>query len=505
MNDIIRLSASELAEKLASGDLTSVAVTQAHLDRIDAVDSSLHSFLKVDHEGALAQAQAADAARQAGTATSPLAGVPVAVKDNIATLGLETTAASRILEGWKPPYDAHVVERLKAAGMPILGKTNLDEFAMGSSSEHSAYGPTFNPWDLDRVPGGSGGGSAAAVAAFEAPLALGTDTGGSIRQPAAFTGTVGMKPTYGAVSRYGALAMGSSLDQIGPAARTVLDAALLQDVIGGHDNRDHTSIDRDWPSFADAAREGAASGSMAGLRIGVARQYLDGEGIDAEVLANFNETLERCKQLGAEIVTLDLTTTDYAVAAYYLLMPAEVSSNLARYDSVRFGLRVVPEGQPTTERVMSATRAAGFGDEVKRRILLGTYALSSGYYDAYYGSAQKVRTLLQREFDEAFNRVDVLAAPTTTEPAFKVGENINDPMAMYLADLTTIPANLAGLPALSLPSGLVKGLPVGVQFMGPSGEDARLYRAAAALEQNFIAEWGGSLLAKAPELKEAQR
>ncbi|MFD2674777.1 Asp-tRNA(Asn)/Glu-tRNA(Gln) amidotransferase subunit GatA [Gulosibacter bifidus] len=505
MNDMITRSASELAAALAAGETTSVELTQAHLDRIESVDGALHAFLKVDGEGALEQAAAADAARNAGEATSPLAGVPVAVKDNIATLGLETTAASRILEGWKPPYDAHVVERLKAAGMPILGKTNLDEFAMGSSSEHSAYGTTYNPWDLERVPGGSGGGSAAAVAAFEAPLALGTDTGGSIRQPAAFTGTVGMKPTYGAVSRYGALAMGSSLDQIGPAARTVLDAAMLQDVIGGHDERDQTSINRDWPSFADAARAGAEAGSMQGLRIGVAKQYLDGEGIDPEVLANFTASLERCRELGAEIVNLDLKTTEYAVAAYYLLMPAEVSSNLARYDSVRFGLRVVPEGKATTERVMSATRAAGFGDEVKRRILLGTYALSSGYYDAYYGSAQKVRTLLQREFDDAFTKVDVLAAPTTTEPAFKVGENINDPMAMYLADLTTIPANLAGLPAISLPSGLVKGLPVGVQFMGPSGEDARLYKAAAALEHDLVTEWGGTLLAQAPEIKEAQR
>lgn len=505
MNELITCSAAELAAKLDAGEVTSVELTQAHLDRIDAVEGSLHAFLKVDHDGALEQAAAADAARKAGEATSPLAGVPVAVKDNIATLGLETTAASRILEGWKPPYDAHVVERLKAAGMPILGKTNLDEFAMGSSSEHSAFGPTYNPWDLERVPGGSGGGSAAAVAAFEAPLALGTDTGGSIRQPAAFTGTVGVKPTYGAVSRYGALAMGSSLDQIGPAARTVLDAALLQDVIGGHDQRDHTSMNREWPSAADAARAGAESRSMAGLRIGVAKQYLDGEGIDAEVLDNFNATLERCTALGAEVTTLDLTTTEYAVAAYYLLMPAEVSSNLARYDSVRFGLRVMPEGQATTERVMSATRAAGFGDEVKRRILLGTYALSSGYYDAYYGSAQKVRTLLQREFDDAFTKVDVLAAPTTTEPAFKVGANVEDPMAMYLADLTTIPANLAGLPALSLPSGLVSGLPVGVQFMAPAGEDARLYRAAAALEQDFVSDWGGTLLAQAPEVKEGQR
>lgn len=504
MTDLQR-TAAEMAEAIRTGETTSTALVEAHLDRIAAVDGDLHAFLKVDADGALAQAAEVDRRRADGTELSPLAGVPIAVKDNLATRGLETTAASRILEGWVPPYDAHVVERLRAAGLPILGKTNLDEFAMGSSTEHSAFGPTRNPWDLERIPGGSGGGSAAAVAAFEAPLALGTDTGGSIRQPAAVTGTVGVKPTYGAVSRYGALAMGSSLDQIGPAARTVLDAALLQDVIGGHDGRDQTSIAQEWPSFADAARAGQAEGALTGVRIGVPRQIAEGEGFEAGVIASFRDTLERLADLGAEVSWIDTETFGYAVAAYYLLMPAEVSSNLARYDSVRYGLRVTPDGAANVERVMSATRAAGFGDEVKRRILLGTYALSSGYYDAYYGSAQKVRTLVQRDFAAAFSNVDVLVAPTSPTVAFKFGERSDDPTSMYVADLTTIPANLAGVPAISIPSGLVDGLPVGIQFMAPAREDARLYTVGAALERALESDWGAPLLASAPALKEATR
>ncbi|NLT27198.1 MAG: Asp-tRNA(Asn)/Glu-tRNA(Gln) amidotransferase subunit GatA [Microbacteriaceae bacterium] len=499
------LTAAELAEAIRTGETTSVAATEAHLARIDAVDGAVNAFLAVDADGALAQAAEADRRRAAGDELSPLAGVPVAVKDNIVTEGLETTAASRILAGWVPPYDAHVVERLRAAGLPILGKTNLDEFAMGSSTEHSAFGPTRNPWDLERIPGGSGGGSAAAVAAFEAPLALGTDTGGSIRQPAAVTGTVGVKPTYGGVSRYGSLAMGSSLDQIGPAARTVLDAALLHDVIGGHDRRDQTSIDHAWPSFADAARAGLGDGAVKGLRIGVPRQIAEGEGFEPAVIADFRAALDRLRDLGAEVTWIDTETFEYAVAAYYLLMPAEVSSNLARYDSVRYGLRVVPEGAANVERVMSATRAAGFGDEAKRRILLGTYALSSGYYDAYYGKAQQVRTLVQRDFADAFAQVDVLAAPTSPTVAWTLGERGDDPTKMYAADLTTIPANLAGVPAISLPSGLADGLPVGIQFMAPAREDARLYTVGAALEAALDADRGAALLAGAPELQEATR
>jgi aspartyl-tRNA(Asn)/glutamyl-tRNA(Gln) amidotransferase subunit A len=479
--DLTQLTAAELADRLAAGETTSVDATQAHLDRIAAVDGAVHAYLKIDAEGALAQAEAADAGRAAGTATSPLAGVPIAVKDNIVTRGLETTAGSRILEGWQPPYDAHVVERLRAAGLPILGKTNMDEFAMGSSTETSGFGATNNPWSLDRIPGGSGGGSAAAVAAFEAPLALGTDTGGSVRQPAAVTGTVGVKPTYGGVSRYGAIAMASSLDQIGPAARTVLDAALLHDVIGGHDGRDQTSMAHEWPSFADAAKAGQRADALNGLRVGVPRQLAEGEGFEAGVRERFEEALDVLRERGAEISWIELTTLDYAVAAYYLLMPAEVSSNLARYDSVRYGLRVTPEGA-NVEQVMSATRAAGLGDEAKRRILLGTYALSSGYYDAYYGSAQKVRTLVQGDFDRAFADVDVLVAPTAPTVAWRLGERVDDPTANYVADITTIPANLAGIPALSLPMGLSEGLPVGFQFMAPAREDARLYQAGAALE-----------------------
>lgn len=502
MTDLTKLTAAELAQRLTAGETTSVEATQAHLDRITAVDGAVHAYLTVDAEGALQQAEAADAARAAGDAVAPLAGVPIAVKDNLVTRGLETTAGSRMLEGWKPPYDAHVIERLRAAGMPILGKTNMDEFAMGSSTETSGFGATNNPWGLDRIPGGSGGGSAAAVAAFEAPIALGTDTGGSVRQPASVTGTVGVKPTYGGVSRYGAIAMASSLDQIGPAARTVLDAALLHDVIGGHDVRDQTSMTHDWPSFAAAAKAGLESDAVAGLRVGVPRQLAEGEGFEAGVRERFQDALDVLTARGATITWIDLDTLDYAVAAYYLLMPAEVSSNLARYDSVRYGLRVTPEGA-NVEQVMSATRAAGFGDEAKRRILLGTYALSSGYYDAYYGSAQKVRTLVQGDFDRAFGEVDVLVAPTSPTVAWKLGERLDDPTAMYVADITTIPANLAGIPALSLPMGLSEGLPVGFQLMAPAREDARLYQVGAALEASLNEQWGSPLYAQAPELKEA--
>jgi len=407
-----------------------------------------------------------------------------------------------MLEGWVPPYDATVVERMKAAGLIALGKTNMDEFAMGSSTEHSAFGPTRNPWNLERIPGGSGGGSAAAVAAFEAPFALGSDTGGSIRQPAAVTGSVGVKPTYGGVSRYGAIALASSLDQVGPVSRTVLDSALLHDVIGGHDPKDSTSLKDTWPSFAEAARAGKRDGSLKGLRVGVVKQIADGGGFQAGVTQRFSESLELLADAGAEIVEVSAPNFEYAVAAYYLILPAEASSNLAKFDSVRFGLRVTPEGGGTVEQVMAATREAGLGDEVKRRIILGTYALSAGYYDAYYGSAQKVRTLIQQDFSNAFEQADVLVSPAAPTTAFKLGDKLDDPLAMYLNDITTIPANLAGVPGIGLPMGLAPedGLPVGIQFMAPAREDARLYTVGAALEQLLEDRWGGPLLSQAPDL-----
>ncbi|HET7310998.1 MAG TPA: Asp-tRNA(Asn)/Glu-tRNA(Gln) amidotransferase subunit GatA, partial [Mycobacteriales bacterium] len=382
--DVIRLSAAEIAARVATKDLSAVEVAQAHLDRIEAVDQRVHAFLHVDAEGALEQARRVDA----GEISGPLAGVPLALKDVIVTRGVPTTAGSRILEGWKPPYDATIVERMRAAGIVVLGKTNMDEFAMGSSTEHSAYGPTHNPWDLDRTPGGSGGGSSAAVASYEAPLGIGTDTGGSIRQPAAVTGTVGAKPTYGGVSRYGLIAFSSSLDQAGPCARTVLDAALLHAVIAGHDPRDSTSIDAPVPDAVTAAK----SGEVAGLRVGVVTEF-SGEGYQPGVLSRFDEAVATLEKLGAQIVEVSCPHFDFALPAYYLIAPSEASSNLARYDAMRYGLRVGDDGTASAEDVMASTREAGFGNEVKRRIILGTYALSAGYYDAYYGQAQKVRTL----------------------------------------------------------------------------------------------------------------
>jgi aspartyl-tRNA(Asn)/glutamyl-tRNA(Gln) amidotransferase subunit A len=501
MSDLTRQSAAQLAAHLAAGEVSSVEVTQAHLDRIAAVDTDVHAFLHVSTESALATARDIDARRAAGEDLHPLAGVPIAVKDVVVTKGLPTTAGSKILEGWIPPYDATLVEKIKAAGLPILGKTNMDEFAMGSSTEHSAYGNTRNPWDLDRIPGGSGGGSAAAVAAFEAPLAIGTDTGGSIRQPGAVTGTVGVKPTYGGVSRYGLIAMASSLDQAGPVTRTVLDSALLHELIGGHDPRDSTSLNEPVPTLVDAARQGAL-GDLTGVRVGVVKE-LSGEGYQAGVSARFEESLELLKSAGAEVVEVSCPHFVNALAAYYLIMPAEASSNLAKFDGMRFGLRVEPtEGPVTAERVMSATRGAGFGDEVKRRVILGTYALSAGYYDAYYGSAQKVRTLIQRDFAAAFEKADVLVSPTAPTTAFKFGEKLDDPLAMYLNDVATIPANLAGVPGLSLPNGLSDdGLPVGFQILAPARADERLYRVGAALESALENVWGGPILDQAPELE----
>ena len=498
----LRRTAAELADDLATGAITSVELTQAALDRIGAVDGAIHAFLQVDTEGALAAARASDERRASGQAASALDGVPIAVKDVLATKGLPTTCGSKILEGWVPPYDATVVAKVRAAGLPILGKTNMDEFAMGSSTEHSAYGVTHNPWDLTRIPGGSGGGSAASVAAFEAPIALGTDTGGSIRQPGAVTGTVGVKPTYGGVSRYGLVALANSLDQAGPVTRTVLDAALLHEIIGGHDPKDSTSIDQPLPALVEAVKQGA-TGDLSGVRIGVVTE-LGGEGYQAGVLTRFQESVDLLVKAGADVVEVSCPHFVHALATYYLILPAEASSNLARFDAMRYGLRVLPEGieAPSAEDVMRATREAGFGDEVKRRIILGTYALSSGYYDAYYGQAQKVRTLISQDFEKAFEQADVLVSPTAPTTAFPIGDRVDDPMAMYLNDLATIPANLSGVPGISVPSGLADedGLPAGFQILAPALADDRVYRVGAALESLLLEQWGGPLLDQAPAL-----
>ncbi len=498
-SDLTRLSAAEMASLLASREVSSVELTRAHLERTATVDGAVHSYLHVDADGALAQAGAVDERRAAGDDLHVLAGVPIAVKDVMATRGLPTTCGSRILQGWVPPYDATLVRRLRAVGLPILGKTNMDEFAMGSSTEHSAYGPSHNPWDLDRIPGGSGGGSSSVVASFQAPLAIGTDTGGSIRQPAAVTGTVGTKPTYGGVSRYGLVALASSLDQAGPCARTVLDTALLHAVIGGHDPLDSTSIDAPVPPVVEAANRGDVSS----MTIGVVKQ-LGGAGYQAGVRARFEESVQLLVDAGAAVVEVDCPSFDYALAAYYLILPSEASSNLAKFDAMRYGLRVLPAGNddPSAEQVMAATRDAGFGDEVKRRIILGTYALSSGYYDAYYGQAQKVRRLIADDFTRAFSVADVLVSPTAPTTAFRIGEKLDDPMAMYLNDVATIPANLAGVPGMSLPSGLADedGLPTGIQILAPATRDERLYAVGSALERLLVARWGGALLDLAPSL-----
>ncbi|MDO5633997.1 MAG: Asp-tRNA(Asn)/Glu-tRNA(Gln) amidotransferase subunit GatA [Micrococcus sp.] len=505
---LVRLTALQMGERLRAGTTTSVELVQAHLDRIAALDGDVRSdaesdrglraFLHVNAEEALAVAAEVDAIRAAGGAEAealhPLAGVPVAVKDNIVTIGQPTTAASKMLDGWMSPYDATVVQRLREAKLPILGKTNMDEFAMGGSTEYSAFGITRNPWDLDRVPGGSGGGSAAAVSGFLTPFALGSDTGGSIREPAAFTGTVGVKPTYGGVSRYGVIAMASSLDQVGPAARTVADAAALQQIIGGHDPQDSTSL----PDDVADLRAAAASGSLAGVKIGLITD-LGMDGYHPGMRAAFEERVGQLREAGAEIVELTCPHFAAALGAYYLIMPSEVSSNLARYDGVRYGNRVVPHAGGTIEQVMGATRAAGFGAEVKRRIILGTYALSAGYYDAYYGSAQKVRTLVQQDFAAAFEQVDVLLTPSSPRMAFEFGEQTEDPVTMYLNDFTTIPANLAGVPGMSVPGGVVEGLPWGLQLLAPAREDARLYAVGAAVEALVEQHTDGPVWAQVPE------
>ena len=494
---MIRNSAAEMAAKLNAGEITSVELTQLHLDRIAAVDTDVHAFLFVNNEGALAQAAKVDAKRAAGEKMSPLAGVPLALKDVMTQKGVPTTCGSKILEGWRPPYDSTVVTNLKKNGIVILGKTNMDEFAMGSSTENSAYGPTHNPWDLSRIPGGSGGGSSAALAAFEAPLAIGTDTGGSIRQPAAVTGTVGVKPTYGGVSRFGLVAFSSSLDQAGPCARTVLDAALLHEAIAGHDPKDSTSINAPVPQVVAAAK----SGDVKGMKIGVVKE-LNGEGYQNGVRIRFEESLELLAAAGAEIVEVSAPNFEYALAAYYLIAPSECSSNLARFDAMRYGLRVGDVDGASAESVMNLTREVGFGREVKRRIILGTYALSSGYYDAYYGSAQKVRTLITQDFNKAFEKCDVMVSPTCPTTAFKIGEKSNDPIAMYLNDIATIPVNMAGIGGMSLPAGLAPedGLPVGFQIMAPAMQDDRMYLVGAALEAALLSKWGAPLLSKIPAL-----
>ncbi|HEX5252766.1 MAG TPA: Asp-tRNA(Asn)/Glu-tRNA(Gln) amidotransferase subunit GatA [Mycobacterium sp.] len=487
MNEIIRSDAATLAARIATKEVSSVEVTQACLDQIQATDDRYHAFLHVAADEALAAAAAVDKQVDEAVAAgerlpSPLAGVPLALKDVFTTADMPTTCGSKILEGWRSPYDATVTSRLRAAGIPILGKTNMDEFAMGSSTENSAYGPTRNPWNVDRVPGGSGGGSAAALSAFQAPLAIGSDTGGSIRQPAALTATVGVKPTYGTVSRYGLVACASSLDQGGPCARTVLDTALLHQVIAGHDPLDSTSVNAAVPDVVAAAKAGAA-GDLKGVRVGVVKQ-LRGEGYQPGVLRTFEAAVEQLTSLGAEVSEVDCPHFDYALAAYYLILPSEVSSNLARFDAMRYGLRVGDDGSHSAEEVMAMTRAAGFGPEVKRRIMIGTYALSAGYYDAYYNQAQKVRTLIARDLDEAYRSVDVVVSPATPTTAFRLGEKVDDPLAMYLFDLCTLPLNLAGHCGMSVPAGLSPDddLPVGLQIMAPALADDRLYRVGAAYE-----------------------
>lgn len=491
-NEILRATAVQLAASMASGELSSVEVTQAHLDQIAAVEPAVNAFLHVDAEGALAAARRIDERRAAGEHLGPLAGVPVALKDVFTQEGVPTTAGSKMLEGWIPPYSATVTQRLMDAGLVILGKTNMDEFAMGSSTENSAFGATRNPWSLDRVPGGSGGGSAAALAAFQAPLAIGSDTGGSIRQPAAMTGTIGVKPTYGGTSRYGQIALASSLDQPGPCGRTVLDTALLHQVIGGYDPLDATSLQNPVPDVVGAAR----AGDIRGLRVGVVKE-LRGDGYQAAVLEQFDKTVDLLTALGAEVVEVSCPHFEYALGAYYLILTSEASSNLARFDAMRYGLRVGDDGVNSTEEVMLKTRAAGFGDEVKRRIILGTYALSAGYYDQYYGSAQKVRTLVQRDLAAAYEQVDVLVSPTVPTTAFGIGERVDDPLAMYMNDLCTTPSNLAGNASASFPIGLssADGLPIGLQVIAPALADDRLYRVGAALEREI-----GDLLVNIPDL-----
>jgi aspartyl-tRNA(Asn)/glutamyl-tRNA(Gln) amidotransferase subunit A len=486
--DLTRLHAHEMAAGLRAAEFSAADLLDAHLARIAATDGSLHAWLGTDRDGATAQAGAADArfgkARRTGSDTDlpGLLGIPVALKDLVLVRGWPATAGSRILEGYVSPYDAHITERLRTAGALLIGRTNMDEFAMGSSTEHSAWGPTGNPWDLGRVPGGSSGGSAAAVAAFQAPLSIGTDTGGSIRQPAALCGIVGLKPTYGRVSRYGIVAFASSLDQIGPFGRDVRDAALLLAAVAGRDERDSTSAAVPVPDYAALLPESddEAAATLKGVRLGLPRQYFVA-GMEEGVEERIRAAVADLADAGAEIIDVDLPHTDYGLATYYIIAPAEASANLARYDGVRYGRSIRLPGADYIADYKE-TRGSGFGAEVKRRIMLGTYALSAGYYDAYYLKAQKVRTLIKADFDAAFAQVDALVAPTSPTVAFPLGARLDDPVAMYLSDACTLPVNMAGLPGLSVPCGLSDGLPVGLQFIGRAWDEARLFQVARGYE-----------------------
>ncbi len=478
-SDLTALTAAEARRHLDARDVSAAELTEAHLARIDAVEGRVHSYITVMAEVARAQATAGDARIARGEA-APMTGVPVALKDNLCTVDAPTTAASRILAGYRSPYDATVVSRLRDQGAVFLGKANTDEFAMGSSTEWSAFGATRNPWRLSHVPGGSSGGPAAAVAADEAVVALGSDTGGSVRQPAGFCGVVGLKPTYGRVSRYGLIAFASSLDQIGPFARTVEDAAILLGAVAGHDPLDSTSAPEAVPDFAAMVGPGAGEPDLRGVRLGVAREYTI-EGMEPGVQAAVDAAIARLAELGAELVEVSLPHTEYALATYYITAPAEASANLARYDGVRFGLSVQA---PTLRETYERTRGEGFGPEVKRRIMLGTYALSSGYYDAYYVKAQKVRTLVRRDFDEAFERVDAIVCPTSPTVAFAFGARTDDPYQMYLSDVFTIPANMAGIPGIAVPCGFADGLPVSLQVLGPAFDEGIVLRVADAYERS---------------------
>lgn len=474
MSELPWQSAFELRAQVASGERSAVDVTRAYLARAEALNPKLRCFLTVDYEGALAAAAQVDRARSAGEELGPLAGVPVAIKDNLCTRGLRTTCASKILEAYVPPYDAHVVEALRRAGAVIVGKTNLDEFAMGSSNENSAFGEVANPWDLSRAPGGSSGGSACATAAGLATVALGSDTGGSVRQPAAFCGITAIKPTYGRVSRYGLVAFASSLDQVGPMARSVREAAAVLEVVAGHDPRDATSAERETGAYVAACDRG-----VRGLRVGVVRDLLDGLQ-DSDVRTSVEAALGALEKAGATLVDVSLPHAEHAVSVYYLIATAEASSNLARFDGIRYGLRV--QGEDLTD-TYTKTRAQGFGPEVRRRIMLGTYALSAGYYDAFYLKAQRVRTLIRRDYDTAFEHCDVVCTPTTPTPAFSLGEKTGDPLQMYLADIFTLPPSLAGVAALSTPCGLSKeGLPLGLQLVAPPFEEEVLCSVAQVVE-----------------------
>ena len=488
--DLTRLFAHQMAAGLRRGDFSARDLAAAHLDRIEATDKPLHAWVWWDRAAALAEADQADKRLKGGGDLPPLLGIPVGLKDLVLTKGDKATAGSRILEGYVSPYDAHISENLKAAGAVLPGKTNLDEFAMGSSTEFSAWGPTANPWDLDRVPGGSSGGSAAAVAAYQVPLSIGTDTGGSIRQPAALTGIVGLKPTYGRVSRYGIVAFASSLDQIGPFGRDVRDTAMLMSVLAGRDERDSTSAPVPVPDYAAQLPEGddEAAASLKGVRLGLPRQYFVA-GMEAGVEARIREAVDALTAAGAEVIDIDLPHTDYGLATYYIVAPAEASANLARYDGVRYGRSVRLAGGDYIADYLE-TRGTGFGAEVKRRIMLGTYALSAGYYDAYYLKAQKVRTLIKGDFDAAFEKVDALVAPTSPTVAFKFGARLQDPVAMYLSDACTLPANMAGVCGLSVPCGLSDGLPVGLQLIGRPWDEDRLFRLGRAYEAiTATADW----------------